>query len=540
MLATRGSGKVTTMEARSNKIQGIRCLEHTLLEQSTRRHMLELYLYATSANFTIMDHVLLSREIARRLATYPEIVEHLLLLGINELSPVMNVEEAKDKSKEKRLKDIPTFRDFPKVFPEDLPGIPPARQVEIQIDLIPGAAPVARGPYQLAPSEMKELWINDLFNQLQGSSVYLKIDLRSGYHQLRVCEEDIPKTAFRTRYGHYEFQVMPLGLTNAPAVFMDLMNRVCKPYLDKFMIDFIEDILIYSKNKKEHEEQLKEILKFSLKRRVRFIKGCSKIAKPMTRLTQKKVAFEWGDKQEAAFQKLKNKLCSVPILALPQGAENFIVYCDASHKGLGAVLIQNEKIWRHYLYGTKCTVFTNHKSLQHILDQKELNMRRRRWLELLNDYNCEICYHLGKANVVSDALSHKERIKPLRAQSLVMTIGLNLPNQILEAQIEAHKPENIKKEYVGGTDSMEKLARIYLKKRSLQKAMGTSLDMSNACYPQCDGQSERTTQTLEDMLRACVMDFGNGWVKHSPLVEFSYNNSYHASIKAAPFELLYG
>ncbi|GJR18567.1 putative reverse transcriptase domain-containing protein [Tanacetum coccineum] len=137
----------------------------------------------------------------------------------------------------------------------------------------------------------------------------------------------------------------------------------------------------------------------------------------MTKLTQKKVAFERGDKQEASFQTLEHRLCSAPILALPQGAENFIVYCDASHKGLGAVLMQNEKIWRYYLYGTKCMVFTDHKSLQHILDQKELNMRQRRWLELL---------HPGKANVVADALSRKERIKPLRVRALVMTIGLDL------------------------------------------------------------------------------------------------------------------
>ncbi|GKF28674.1 putative reverse transcriptase domain-containing protein [Tanacetum coccineum] len=210
---------------------------------------------------------------------------------------------------------VPIVQDFLEVFSEDLSGIPPTRQVEFQIDLIPGAAPVARAPYRLAPSEMKELsgqlkelsdkgfirpssspWgasvlfvkkkdgsfqmcidyqelnkltmknryplpkIDDLFDQLQGSSVYSKIDLRSSYHQLRVREEDIPKTAFRTRYGHYEFQVMPFGLTNTPAVFMDLMNRVCKPYLDKFMIVFIDDILIYSKNKQEHEKHLKIIL----------------------------------------------------------------------------------------------------------------------------------------------------------------------------------------------------------------------------------------------------------------------------------------
>ncbi|GKE89137.1 putative reverse transcriptase domain-containing protein, partial [Tanacetum coccineum] len=227
----------------------------------------------------------------------------------------VTMKETEDKSGEKRLEDVPIVRDFPEVFPEDLPGLPPTRQVEFQIYLIPGVAPVARAPYRLAPFEMKELseqlqelsdkgfirpssspWgapilfvknkhgsfrmcidyrelnklmvnnhyplprIDDLFDQLQGSSVYSKIDLRLGYHQLQVREEDIPKMTFRTRYGHYEFQVMPFGLTNAPAVFMDLMNRVCKPYLDKFVNVFIDDILIYSKNKKEHEEHLKAIL----------------------------------------------------------------------------------------------------------------------------------------------------------------------------------------------------------------------------------------------------------------------------------------
>ncbi|GJX06250.1 putative reverse transcriptase domain-containing protein [Tanacetum coccineum] len=397
-----------------------------------------------------------------------------------------------------KTRRYPVVREFPEVFPEDLPGLPPVRQLKFQIDLIPGTSPVARAPYRLAPLEMQELsnQIQELSDQ--GLSVYSKIDLRLGYHQLRVKDEDIPKIAFRTRYGHYEFQVMPFGLTNAPAVFMDLMNRVCKPYLDKFVIVFIDDILIYSRNKEEHANHLRIILELLKKEKLyakfskcdfwirivqflghlidsqglhvdpakieavknwtspttpteirqflglagyyrRFIKDFSKIAKSLTELTQKNKKYIWGEDQESAFQLLKQKLCEAPILALPEGNDDFVVYCDASHQGLGAVLMQREKviayasrqlkpneenytthdlelgavvfalkIWRHYLYGTKCTVFTDHKSLQHILDQKELNMRQRRWLELLADYDCEIRYHPGKANVVADALSQKE------------------------------------------------------------------------------------------------------------------------------------
>ncbi|GJV91404.1 putative reverse transcriptase domain-containing protein [Tanacetum coccineum] len=490
----------------------------------------------------------------------------------------ITTKETEDKSEEKRLEDVPIVRDFPEVFPEDLSGIPPTRQVEFQIDLVPGAAPVARAPYRLAPSEMKELakqlqelsdkgfirpssspWgapvlfvkkkdgsfrmfidyrelnkltiknryplprIDDLFDQLQGSSVYSKINLRSGYHQLRVREKDIPKTAFRTRYGLYEFQVMPFGLTNALAVFIDLMNRVCKPYLNKFVIVFIEDILIYSKNKEEHEEHLKLILKLLKKEELyaKFSKYPAKIEsikdwaspKNATEIRQfLGLAVRLGEKEEAAFQLIKQKLCSAPILALPKGSKNFIVYCDASHKGLGAMLMQNEKViayasrqlkiheknytthdlelgavvfalkmWRHYLYGTRCTVFTDHKSLQHILDQKELNMRQRRWLELLSDYDCDIRYHPGKANVVADALSRKERPKPLRVRALVMTIGLNLPKQILEAQTKALKPENLTAEDVGG------MLRPDLTKERLKPRADGTLCLNNRSWLPCYG-----------------------------------------------------
>ncbi|GJU32597.1 putative reverse transcriptase domain-containing protein [Tanacetum coccineum] len=249
----------------------------------------------------------------------------------------VTTKETEDKSEKKRLEDVPIVQKFPEVFPKDL----------------------------------------------------------SGYHQFRVHEEDILKPAFRTQYGHYEFQVMPFGLTNAPAIFMYLMNHMCKPYLDKFMIVFIDDILIYSKNKKELEEHLKAILELLKKEELscwyyrRFIKGFLKIAKSMTKLTKKGVKFDWVDKAEAAFQLIKQKLCSAPIL----GKRRFYRVLRCFDQRFGRCVDAKRK---------------DHKSLQHILDQKELNMRQRRWLELLSDYDCEIRYHPGKANVVADALSRKE------------------------------------------------------------------------------------------------------------------------------------
>ncbi|GJS70172.1 putative reverse transcriptase domain-containing protein [Tanacetum coccineum] len=444
----------------------------------------------------------------------------------------------KKKSKEKRMEDVPVIRDFPEVFPEELPGLPPPRQVEFQIDLVLGAAPVARAPYRLAPSEMKELsvqlqellekgfirpssspWgapvlfvkkkdgsfrmcidyrelnkltiknryplprIDDLFDQLQGSSVYSKIDLRSGYHQLRIKEEDIPITAFRTRYGHFEFQVMPFGLTNAPAVFMDLMNRVCKPYLDKFVIVFIDDILVYSKDEEEHGKHLKIILELLKKERFgvhvdptkieaikswaapttptevrqflglagyyqRFIEGFSLISKPLTKLTQKNKIYEWRKEEEEAFQTLKQKLSNAPILAFREGTNDFMVYCHTSLKGYGAVLMQREKV---IAYASRQLKVHEENYTTHDLElgAKELNLRQQRWIELLSDYNCEIRYHPGKANVVADALSRKGREKPLRIRDLMMTVHNDLPKQISEAQGEAIKRKNVKAKNLG-------------------------------------------------------------------------------------------
>ena len=467
----------------------------------------------------------------------------------------------------KTLQEFPVVNEFPDVFPDELPGIPPDRQIDFRIELVPGATPVAKTPYRLAPTEMQELmkqlqelldkgfirpstspWgapvlfvkkkdgsmrmcidyrelnkvtiknryplprIDDLFDQLQGASYFSKIDLRSGYHQLKVREKDVPKTAFRTRYGHYEFVVMPFGLTNAPAVFMDLMNRVCRPMLDKFVIVFIDDILIYSKSEADYKSHLREVLETLRKEKLyakfskcefwmrevqflghvvnsegimvdpakidaimswerpkspseirsflglagyyrRFIQNFSKIALPLTKLTRKEEKYVWTDAQDMAFQTLKLKLSQAPILVLPEGVEDMSVYCDASSNGLGCVLMQRGKviayasrqlkehekkypthdlelaavvfalkIWRHYLFGVKCTIYTDHKSLKYFFDQRDLNNRQRRWLDLVKDYDCDILYHPGKANVVADALSRKTRHFPIRVKSLAMIV----------------------------------------------------------------------------------------------------------------------
>ncbi|GKA71820.1 putative reverse transcriptase domain-containing protein [Tanacetum coccineum] len=433
---------------------------------------------------------------------------HVLLAHIKE-------KKTGEKSEDKPLEDVPIVRDFSEVFLEYLPGLPPVRQGKFQIDLVPGAAHVACAPSQLQElsSQLQELADKGFIKP--SSSVYSKIDLRSSYHQFRVRDKDIPKTAFRTCYGHYEFQVMHFGLTNAPMVFMDLMNRVCKPYLDKFVIVFIDDILIYSQSKEEHEEHLKLILE----------------------LLKKEELYAKFSKCEFWFPKVQFLGHMFDI----QG-----IYVDPAK-------IESIKDWEAPKTPTEIRQFLGLASYYQRFIKgfskiaKPLTKLTQK--NLLSDYDCEICYHPGKANVVADALSRKEQIKPLRVRALVMIINLNLPSQILDAQAEAIKEENVKNENMCGMDK-EFETRLdgtrYQDSRftsrfwqSLQEALGTHLDMSTAYHPQMDGQSERTIKMLEDMLRACMIDFKNGWDNHLPLAEFSYNNSYHTSIKAIPFEALY-
>nr|BAL46523.1 hypothetical protein [Gentiana scabra x Gentiana triflora] len=769
-----------------------------------------------------------------------------------------------------KLEETSIVKDFPEVFPDELPGNMPDRDIEFEIQLIPGAAPTAKAPYRMAPAELKELkiqlkdmlernviqpstspWgapvlfvkkkdgslrmcidyralnnltiknkyplprIDDLFNQLQGKKVFSKIDLRSGYHQLKIKVADRPKTAFSTRYGHYEFLVMPFGLTNAPSAFMDLMQRVFMPYLDKFVVVFIDDILIYSKDEKEHEEHLRIVLQTLKEKKLyakfskcefwlkqvsflghvisgdgiqvdpakieavskwprpttvteirsflglagyyrKFVQDFSKIATPLTRLTQKNIKFEWSKECEEAFQTLKDKLTVAPVLALPEVFDNYDVYTDASGQGLGCVLMQAGKViayasrqlkvheknypthdlelaavvfalkqWRHYLYGVKARIFTDHKSLKFFFTQENLNMRQRRWLEFVKDYDLDIQYHPGKANVVADALSRRpvnaittlqevihqldslqiqvvERegeaqcFAPLMARSELLddirakqdedpvlvdlkrvarekpTVGYQLDKNGhlwygdrlcvpdvdgLRQQVmdEAHKIafavhpgstkmyrdlkerywwlgmklniaefvakcdtcqrvkaehrrpggllkplevpewkwENITMDFITGlprtksghdmiwvivdrlTKSahflpckvdmpIKKFTQLYLDNivrlhgvplsivsdrdsrfishfwKGLQKAFETKTDLSTAFHPQTDGQSERTIQTLEDMLRACVLEVGGSWDDFLSVAEFAYNNSYHASLGMPPFEALYG
>ncbi|GJX70017.1 putative reverse transcriptase domain-containing protein [Tanacetum coccineum] len=553
------------------------------------------------------------------------------------------------KACDKKQEEIVMVRDFPEVFPDDLSGLPPIQEnIEFRMSYIPLEQNI--GCKSILSFGTLLNWRSCKDNS-RNPRQRLSFDsyLRSGYHQLRVHEDDVLKIAFRTHYGHFEFTVMPFGLTNAPAVFMDLMNRVCRPYLDKFVIVFIDDILIYSKTQEEHVEHLRLVLGLLKKEKV-----YAKFSK--CEFWLREVQFLGhvinGNRihvDPSKIEVVKNwKAPRTPTkVRLFLGLAGYYRSCDAFGIGLGCVLMQRGKvisyasrqlkihdknytaydlelgvvvfalkIWRHYLYETKSVIYMDHKSLQHIFSQKELNMRQRRWIELFSDYDCEIRYHPGKVNVVADALSRKERVKPKRVRAMNMTLQSSIRDRILaqkevvdesgglqkgfdemieqrsdgtlywwpgmkkdiakyvskcltclevkaehqrpsgllqEPEIPIWKWEGIAMDFVtklprtsSGHDTiwvivdrltksthflhlredykMDRLARLYLNEivarhgvpiliisdrdsrftsmfwQSMQEALGTRLDTSTTYHPQTDGQSERTIQTLEDML----------------------------------------
>nr|GEV76960.1 hypothetical protein [Tanacetum cinerariifolium] len=574
--------------------------------------------------------------------------------------PKNNMENVNDKRPDVKGKVYSLTRDQAANSLEELSGIPPKREVEFGIELILGTslwgAPVLfvkkkDGSMRLC-IDYRDLnrvtirnryplpRIDDLFDQLQGAKFFSKIDLKSGYHQLRVKEQDIPKIAFHTRYGHYEFLVMPFGLTNALAVFMDLMNRIFHEYLDKFVIVFINDILVYSKTKEEHEEHLHIVLGT-----LRQGKLYAKFSKCEFWLGQ--VAFLGHivstdatiGEREKSFEELKKRLVSTPILTLPSGSGGFRIYSDASKRGLGCVLMQHGKfiayaskqlkpyeanyptqylelatvvfalkIWRHYLYRETCNIFTDHKSLKYIFTPKELNMRQRRWLELLKDYDTNIQYHPRKANVVADALSRKsgmlanlqigpEIIKDLERMDIELCIRdrLCVPSDptLREALLsEAHSsPFSI---HPGSTKMYEDLKQ-YFRWNGMKQDIATYVGRCLICQqvkiehqhasgllqpldilvwkwdeismdfvtglPRTQKKNDaiwvvvnRLTKSayflpickdflisrLADIFYQEIVRLHGNWDEYLCLVEFAYNNSWHASIKAAPYELLYG
>ncbi|GJR84255.1 hypothetical protein Tco_0155040 [Tanacetum coccineum] len=484
------------------------------------------------------------------------------------------------KVKEEKLKDIVVVRNLSEVFPDDLSGLPPSREIEFRIDLIRGAMPIMKSLYRLAPrtKEEHEMRLGLILELLKKEKLYVKFSK---------CELWLQEVQF---LGH---------VINGDGLHVD-----------------------YSK--------------------IEAVKNWEAPRTPSE-----------GEEQERAFQTLKDKLCNAPVLALHDGPEDFVVYCNASGLGLGCVLMQRGKviayasrqlkiheknytthdlelgavvfslkIWRHYLYGSKSVIYTDHKSLQHISNQKELNMRQRHWIELFSDYDCEITIPLSITDKILAAQNEASKAVNAPAEMLrglddqmkrrsdgalyyLDRIWVPLTGDVrIFIMDEAHKSkysvhpgadkkwERIAMDFItklprtgNGHDAiwvivdrltksahflpiyedfkMDRLTRIYLNKivarhgvpisiisdhnshftsrfrQSMQEALGTRLDMSTTYHPQTDGQSGRIIQTMEDMLRAYVMNFGGSWDVHLPLVEFSYNNSYYSSVRCAPFEALY-
>nr|GEV34514.1 putative reverse transcriptase domain-containing protein [Tanacetum cinerariifolium] len=478
--------------------------------------------------------------------------------------------KAEDKSEEKRLKDVPIVQKFPKVFPEDLPGLPPARQVEFQIDLVPGATPGA--PVLFVKKKDGSFWmcidyrklykltiknryllsrIDDLFDQLQGSRVYSKIDLRYGYHQLRVREEDIPKTAFKTRYGHCEFQVIPFGLTIAPAIFMGLMTREHEGHL-KLILKLLKEEELYAKFSK---------CEFWLSK-VKFLGHVIDSEGIHVDLAKTEAIKYWVSPKTPTEIRKANVVADAP--SQKERSKPLRVRALVMTIGLNLP----KQILSAQSVNRKEENFIN-KDLQGMINKLEpradgtLCLNNQSWILCFGDLKALIMHeshkstysiHLGSDKMYQDLKklywwpNMKAKIDIYVSKCLTCTkVKIEYQKQsglLVQPKIPQWKWENITMDFVtklpktvAGQGTIWVLVDRLTK--SLSKALGTRLDMSTAYHPKTDAQSERTIQTLEDMLCACVLDFGRGWDKHLPLVEFSYRNSYHTSIKAAPFKALY-
>ncbi|KAG7556957.1 Reverse transcriptase domain [Arabidopsis suecica] len=641
------------------------------------------------------------------------------------------------------LKDIPIANEFSDVF-EAVSCLPPDRSDPFTIELKPGTTPISKAPYRMAPAEMAELkkqleelldkgfirpssspWgalvlfvkkkddsfrlcidyrglnrvtvknkyplprIDELLDQLRGAKWFSKIDLASGYHQIPIDPLDIRKTAFRTRYGHYEFVVMPFGLTNAPAAFMKMMNGVFQEFLDEFVIIFIDDILVYSKDWESHQDHLRAVLEWLRKHELfaklskcsfwqrsigflghivsdkgvsvdpekiksnkdwprpknateirsflglagyyrRFVKGFASMSQPMTRLTGKDTKFQWSEECEKSFSELKAMLTSAPVLVLPEEDEPYMVYTDASITGLGCILMQKDsviayasrqlrkheenypthdlemavvvfalKIWRSYLYAAKVHICAADQAdlLSRIRlaqdKDKEINdWAKNNKTEYQTSNNSTIVVN-GRVCVPNDKELKEEILKEAHQSKFSIHPGSSKMYRDLkryyhwvgmkkdvaawvakcstcqlvkaEHQVPSGLVQNLpmpewKWDYVTmdfvtglptGIKSKHNAVWVvvdinkdrdtrFTSHLAFQKALGTRVNLSTAYHPQTDGQSERTIQTLEDMLRACILDWGGNWEKYLRLVEFAYNNSYQASIGMSPYEALYG
>ncbi|KAH9716981.1 Endonuclease [Citrus sinensis] len=562
---------------------------------------------------------------------------------------------------------VTLLQDFDDVFPNEVPnGLPPIRGIEHQIDFVPGATIPNRPAYRSNPEETKELqrqveellekgyvresmspcavpvllvpkkdgtWrmcvdcrainkisvkyrhpiprLDDMLDELHGSCVFSKIDLKSGYHQIRIREGDEWKTAFKTKYGLYEWLVMPFGLSNAPSTFMRLMNHVLHAFIGKFVVVYFDDILIYSKGLDEHIEHLQSVLTVLRKEKLyanlkkcsfctnqivflgyvvsakgievdeekvkaikewptpksvsevrsfhglasfyrRFVKDFSTLAAPLTEIVKKHVGFKWGSEQERAFNLIKEKLVSAPLLALPDFTKTFEIECDASGIGIGAVLMPegrpiayfSEKLsgaalnyptydkemyalvraletWQHYLLPKEFVIHTDHESLKHLKGQGKLHKRHAKWVEFIEPFPYVIKYKQGKENVVADALSRRFSKMAHFVPCHKTDDATSIANLFFKEIVRLH---GVPRSIVSDRDA-KFLSHFW---KTLWGKLGTKLLFSTTCHPQTDGQTEVVNRTLSTLLRAIIQKNLKTWEECLPHVEFAYNRTVYS------------